>query len=219
MRNILRIMLSSILSGIIVSIGGIVFVYSKGSFENGAIIGSFLFSFALLLIIEYQLDLFTGKVCYFFHKENIYKLNLIFILLGNIIGAVLIGYFIRLTNNDLVNTTIFQIVNAKMSISLFSAFIMAFFCGIMIFFGVDIAKRSSNKLFSSLITILCIMIFILSGFEHSIANTFYYSLANIWNLKTIVYLLVIISGNFVGGIFFPLIFSLMGRLNTKEVAK
>lgn len=216
MKNVLRIILSSILSGIIVGLGGIVFVYCKGSFINGAIIGSFLFSFALLLIIEYKLDLYTGKICYLFKENKNYKINIIFILIGNIIGAVGIGYFISLTNNDLLKLTITQIVDAKMNISLFSAFIMGFLCGVMIFFGVDIAKRSSNQFFRSLIIILCIMIFILSGFEHSVANAFYYSLANIWSLNTILYFVIIIAGNFVGGIFFPSMFSILDKLKDKE---
>lgn len=216
MKNIFKILLSSFISGVLIGIGGIVFVFCKGTFENGAIIGSFLFSMALLLIYEYKLDLFTGKVCYFFQNNNKFKLNLIYILIGNIIGASAIGYFIRLTNNEILNTTISQIVDTKLNIGLFSAFIMAFLCGNMIFLAVDTAKRSDSQFFKSLIIIICIMIFILAGFDHSIANSFYYSLANVWSFNTLLYLMVIIGGNFVGGIFFPSMFSLLDKLKAKE---
>lgn len=213
MKDIFRILVSSILSGILIGLGGIAYIFCKGSFINGVIIGSFLFSIGLLLIISYKLDLFTGKVCYFFKNNYKYKIFLIVILLGNLIGAIGIGYLARLTNNDLLISNALNIVNYKLSIGLLTALIMSFFCGIMIFLAVDTAKRSSNQFFKSLIVVMCIMIFVLSGFEHSIANTFYYSLANVWNLNTIFYLLVIIGGNSLGGIFLPSLFSIIDKLS------
>ena len=44
------------------------------------------------------------------------------------------------------------------------------------------------------------MVFILAGFEHCVANMFYFSVANIWNLHTLLYLLVMSLGNFAGGL-------------------
>jgi formate/nitrite transporter FocA (FNT family) len=90
---------------------------------------------------------------------------------------------------------------------------MSLFFGIMIFLALHTAKRSSKQFFKSLIVVMCIMIFVLSGFDHSIANTFYYSLANVWSLNTIFYLLVIIGGNSLGGIFLPSLFSIIDKLS------
>jgi formate/nitrite transporter FocA (FNT family) len=42
------------------------------------------------------------------------------------------------------------------------------------------------------------MIFILSGFEHSIANMFYFSLANEWGTLAIIQTIIAIVGNGVG---------------------
>lgn len=49
-----------------------------------------------------------------------------------------------------------------------------------------------------------IMVFILSGFEHSIANMFFYSIADAWGVKAVAYIVVIAIGNLIGGALIPL---------------
>ena len=44
------------------------------------------------------------------------------------------------------------------------------------------------------------MVFILSGFEHCVANMFYFSVANAWSLTAVGYLLVMTVGNLVGAV-------------------
>ena len=47
------------------------------------------------------------------------------------------------------------------------------------------------------------MVFILSGFEHCIANMFYFTLAEVWSVKALGYLAVMTAGNAAGGIVIP----------------
>ena len=49
-----------------------------------------------------------------------------------------------------------------------------------------------------------VMIFILSGFEHSVANMFYFHLAGAYSWKALGYLLVMVIGNGVGAKVFGL---------------
>ena len=51
---------------------------------------------------------------------------------------------------------------------------------------------------------LGVIVFILCGFEHSIANMFYFTAAWMWSAKAFGYLAVMIIGNGLGGILFPL---------------
>ena len=51
---------------------------------------------------------------------------------------------------------------------------------------------------------LCVTVFIICGFEHCVANMYYFSAANAWDFKTVLYLLVMILGNSVGGILIAL---------------
>ena len=49
-----------------------------------------------------------------------------------------------------------------------------------------------------------ITVFILAGFEHCVANMYYFSAANMWTWKTVLYVLVMILGNSVGSILLAL---------------
>ena len=48
-------------------------------------------------------------------------------------------------------------------------------------------------------------VFIVAGFEHGIANMFYCTVAGVWFLKALVYILVMTLGNSAGGMFIPFI--------------
>ncbi len=48
------------------------------------------------------------------------------------------------------------------------------------------------------------MVFILSGFEHVVANMYYFAIARIWSVNTIISLIVMTTGNSIGGLLIPL---------------
>ena len=49
-----------------------------------------------------------------------------------------------------------------------------------------------------------VIVFILCGFEHCVANMFYFSAANMWSGKALLYMLVMTLGNACGGVIIPL---------------
>lgn len=89
----------------------------------------------------------------------------------------------------------------KMGDNPLSIFILAVFCGILMYIAVDGYKEKGNPV----ILFLGVSVFILSGFEHCIANMFYFSLAGAWSVKAIVYLLIMTIGNSIGGILIPFV--------------
>ena len=48
-------------------------------------------------------------------------------------------------------------------------------------------------------------VFILAGFEHSIANMFYFGAAGMVNLESVLYLAIVVVGNSIGGMLLPLL--------------
>ena len=46
-------------------------------------------------------------------------------------------------------------------------------------------------------------VFILCGFEHCVANMFYFTLAEAWSVKAAGYLLIMTLGNSLGGMLVP----------------
>ena len=82
MKKRLAVLVSSVLAGICISLGGAVFL----SVEN-RVFGSALFTVGLFTICTFGLHLFTGKVCYVFERDASYAWDLPFIWLGNLCGT------------------------------------------------------------------------------------------------------------------------------------
>lgn len=82
---------------------------------------------------------------------------------------------------------------------------MGFFCGILMFIAVETYKTSSNKLSQILSVFLSISIFILCGFEHCIANIFYFSFAHIFSRAAALRILIVVIGNSLGSLFISLL--------------
>ncbi len=72
------------------------------------------------------------------------------------------------------------------------------------FIGVDGFKTLSD-IGRYIAVFMAVSVFILCGFEHCIANMFYFSLAGSWSLKMLGYLLLMTAGNALGGMLIPLV--------------
>lgn len=189
----------AIMAGIAISIGGVIYL----SLENH-IVGAFLFSIGLFTIYTFGFDLYTGKVCFIPNKNLEFLKKVLVVYFGNAVGTIGMGYLLRQTKlNHIVEHTI-EIVDIKLSDTLFSTFIMAVFCGIMMCIAVIGFQTIKDSVGKHLAIVMPIMVFILSGFEHSVANMFYYSMANAWNGKAVLYIIVIAIGNLIGGSSIPL---------------
>lgn len=203
----MRVLLKSFLAGMLIGLGCVVYLMCSDK-----IVGSFLFSFGLFTIVNMKLDLFTGKIGYLATNFNLpYVRDLLITLVGNFLGtlfsAVMI-HFTRLNVSELLTT----IVDTKLGDNYLSMFILAIFCGMLMFLGVDLFKNIESYLGKALAVIFAVMIFILSGFEHCIADMFYFNLAFRYNLITI---LVVILGNSVGGILLCWLFELAKKEKVK----
>ena len=69
------------------------------------------------------------------------------------------------------------------------AFIGSIFCGILMWIATIGASKIKDRVVSSLLTIGCVMAFVLAGFPHSIADSFYFLAGNgrwdIWLMEVI----------------------------------
>ena len=80
-----------------------------------------------------------------------------------------------------------------------------FFCNVLIYLAVDGYARIPNDVGKMLALFFGVMVFILCGFEHCVANMYYFSMAGAWSGKTVLYLLIMTAGNSLGGIAVPLL--------------
>ena len=74
----------------------------------------------------------------------------------------------------------------------------------LMFLAVDNYKTAKDSIGQNISIFIAVIVFILCSFEHSIANMYYFSLANIWDIKMVLYLLLMIFGNGIGGVMIPL---------------
>jgi len=180
-------------AGIAIGIGGAVFL----SLDN-KIAGALFFSLGLLTVVSNGLALFTGKVGYLPMNKPSYLVDLVIIWLGNYVGATFTGLAFRLTRAQKAEKAL-EIVNAKLGDGLVSVFILSVFCGILMFLAVNGYKKIGD-FGRYLILVLPVAVFILSGYEHCVANMFYYAHALVFTPKALLWLLVMTVGNSVGGV-------------------
>lgn len=199
MKNSLKILLRAILSGIMISIGGTVYLML-----DRTPLGAFLFGIGLFMVVVNGYNLYTGKIGYIIDNKLSYVWELFLTLVGNLIGTISCGYLLYLTRiGETLRSRAEVIVNVKLNDSLLSIFILSIFCGMLMFLAVDLYKkiRGTGRYYA---VFLCVTVFIICGFEHCVANMYYFSAANIWNWNTLLYLYVMIFGNSVGGVLIAL---------------
>ena len=163
-----KIFLSAILAGAVIAFGGTVFL----SVEN-TVVGSIFFTIGLFVVCTRGLHLFTGKVCYVFDNDMAYAKTLPVIWLGNLVGTSLIALAEKCTRLVSLSARAQGICELKLSEPLFGAFILAVFCNVMIYIGVEGYRSNPHELGKYLALFFGVCVFILCGFEHCVANMYY----------------------------------------------
>lgn len=198
----LKKFVSGISAGILISIGGTVFL----SCENKAV-GALFFSVALLFICMEGYSLYTGKICYIpaAHGKEEWSVLLLG-LLGNFVATVLCGYLLRYALPSLGGTAN-AACTARLDQSFFQTLIRACFCGILIYLAVNVFRKERRVVG----IVFAIPVFILSGFEHSIADVFYFAASGIVSLKAFGFIWTVILGNTLGGMLLPVLSAIGGK--------
>lgn len=196
----MKVLFKSFLAGIMIAIGGTVFL----SIEN-KVIGASLFSIGLFGVLIYNLNLYTGKIGYLITNFNLkYIKELIITLIGNFIGACSVGFILRYTRiYDKIYEKSLILANTKLNDNILSIFILSIFCGLLMYYAVNGFKKQTD-FGKYLVVYLGVAVFILCGFEHCIANMYYFSVADIWSLKTLEYTGIMVLGNSIGSFIIPL---------------
>lgn len=199
MKRFVDIFLRAVMTGFAIGIGGVAYLSCDSKY-----VGSFLFGTGLFVILSFGFNLFTGKVGYAVENKPAYILDLVVIWLGNLVGTAAMGAMILCTRVSGISEKAAAICDVKFADTLPSIFILAFFCGMLMFIAADGYKNIENPVGKMLAVFLPVMAFILSGYEHCIANMFYFTIAKAWSLNALGYLMIMTLGNAAGGMFIPL---------------
>ena len=167
------------------------------------VIGAALFTIGLFCICTFGFHLFTGKVCYVLRNDRAYALSLLSIWLGNLAGTGLTAALASLTRNaPALRERAATLCQVKLDDSLLSLFILGVFCNMFIYIAVEGYRSNPHELGKYLSLFFGVMVFILSGMEHCVADMFYFWMAGAVSVRALVALLVISLGNSVGGVLF-----------------
>lgn len=176
--HISKLLLSSVLAGCCIGIGGTVYL------KVGGVAGAVLFSIGLITVVCYKLKLYTGAAG-FVTRSNIGEL--LPILLGNIIGCVLLSLLPTKVDAS-------AIIATRAACEWYNAFFLAIGCGVLMTIAVTFAREDKW-----LPLLFAVPVFILCGFYHCVADAFFYAVG--WeHLSTdvIPVYLATVAGNFVG---------------------
>lgn len=196
---------SGILAGIAVSLGGCAYLACENRY-----VGALLFCAALYCICSRSYALFTGKICFIPECHCREDMSLLLLcLLGNAAAAIAVGFLSAFAVPSLGDTAL-KICSAKLTMTLPQALVRGAFCGMLIYLPVSIYKERQ----SSLAIFLCIPCFILSGFEHCIADMYYFAASGIVSGQAFIFIMTVLVGNCLGGMLLPCLEAL-----TKEKAK
>lgn len=200
MRRI-KVFVSGILAGISIALGGTVFLS-----VDSRIFGAVAFTVGLFAVCTMGFHLFTGKVCYVFDNDRDFALDLPVMWLGNLAGAFAVAQMELATRiGPTIGEKSREICQLKLDDNLLSIFILAFFCNVLIYVAVEGYGKNPHELGKYLALFFGVVVFILCGFEHCVANMYYFSVAELWSGKTLLYVIVMTLGNGVGGIALPLL--------------
>jgi len=198
-KESISILLKGIYAGIMIGIGGTIYL----SVSN-QVVGAILFAIGLLTICVYKMNLYTGMIGYIIENKLGYLKTLIFTLLGNLLGTIITALLILNTRIANISIRAREMAIIKISDNYLSIFILSVFCGILMYIAVNNFKKGEDSIIKYLSIFICVVVFILCGFEHCIANMYYISLAKAWSFKSAISMLFMIFGNSFGAIIMSL---------------
>ena len=175
-------------AGLLIGLGGITFLA-----VDDRVLGAFLFSIGLLGVIMFRANLYTGWVC----KPSKYRnpFQILNVLGWNFLGAVFIAILTWCEPIWIDKAT--TICLAKLDTPWPIWCLNSVLCGAFI----AIAVRGYEYSRSNLIIVLGVMGFILVGAEHVVADIFYFSVAKMMDLWSVIARLWVCAiGNMIGGL-------------------
>lgn len=216
---IYKMLVLGILAGIYIGFGatGFLTVTTNVSGEIaglGKFLGACVFPVGLMLVVMCGAELFTGNnlMAVGLYNKNINAAQLLknwlFVYIGNAVGSYLLAFLIYksgLFSAEAMSANIVKLTVSKTSFDFMTCFVRGVLCNILVTLAVWFATGAKDIVGKAAACFFPIMLFVVCGFEHCVANMFYLplgqfcgagvSFADVW-LKNI---LPVTLGNIVGG--------------------
>ena len=173
-----RMILLGIMAGAFIALAGVGAIF--GNVYGGKIAGACIFPAGLALVVIAGSELFTGNnlmVMGLFSREyGLGKLlrNWSVVFLGNLVGALTVAWLVSLSGTfDSVAETVVATANAKVNLGFWEALIRGVLCNFLVCLAVWMSFGATSVGGKIAAVFFPVMLFVLCGFEHSVANMFY----------------------------------------------
>ncbi len=177
--------LSGIFAGAFIALGGlgsqIAALAAPGA---GKLAGACVFPVGLTLVVIVGTELFTGNcllsIPWLAHRVRLSAVlkNWLFVYLGNFAGGLLIAAMANLGHvygmfDGAALTSVLATANTKASLSFGDAFLRGILCNVLVCLAVWLAMSATEAAGKIIGLCLPVMLFVLCGFEHSVANMYF----------------------------------------------
>lgn len=214
-KRALVLLFQGILAGIYISIGAIGSLKLSASVTSpglGNFLGALVFPIGIIAIILVQAELFTSDcmvmLSVYTGRTKIRKTLriLLLIIFSNLLGAIFVAFLTKTSGifGQAVTDLVIEKAVHKVHMPFVELFTSSILCNIIVCTGVCLAYSCKDEIAKIAALWLAIVVFVLSGTEHVVANMYYlfiglFSGADI-GIKDIFYNLAVSGiGNFIGG--------------------
>jgi len=187
-RDFFSTLTLAMMAGLFIALGAVFFTFvihdSGLSVGLTKLIGGFVFSLGLILVIITGAELFTGNnlivMAFVSRKITLGQLlnNWSIVFIGNFVGSLIVVFLIFLTGmwtagNASVGVTALTIANAKVNLTFWQALSKGILCNILVCLAVYLCFSGRSVTDKILAILFPITAFVALGFEHSIANMYF----------------------------------------------
>ena len=216
---LLTVSMLGVLAGAFIGLGALMFTLVASDptlgFTATRLLGGLAFSLGLILVTVAGAELFTGNnmlaMAWADGCVSTRQLvrNWVVVCATNFVGAAGLALLVWLSghpglNGGTVGETAIKIATAKAGLSLAEAFFRGVLCNVLVCMAVWMALAGRSVTDKAIAIVFPITAFVAAGFEHSIANMYFFPLAMLLGAPLGWYdfarnLVPVIAGNIVGG--------------------
>ena len=224
---LLPLLMLGLLAGAFIGLGAMLFVLVKSdvtlSFAHSQLLGGLAFCLGLILVIVAGAELFTGNnlivMAWADNKISLYGLlrNWTIVCTANLVGAAGMATLVffsghPLMNNGAIAEQYIHIAAAKSDLSNTEMLFRGILCNVLVCLAVWMTIAGKTLIDKVIVVIFPITGFVAAGFEHSVANMYFYPMALLIQHFTVPELTVslITYWDFIRNLFFVIIGNLIG---------
>lgn len=204
-----KTLVASIMGGFFIALGALGYQMCQVLVEGGSgkLIGSFVFSIGLFLVVSTRSELITGNcllIIPLFNKEiTFYEFirSFCIVLLGNSLGSLIFSLIVKYANISGLSLVANIIAYNKSNLSSTEIICRAILCNILVCLAVFIAGKMNSNVEKFVPIFISVGLFVLCGFEHFVANEYFLTIGIATVSSTLYNLILSLIGNMIGGYF------------------